>query len=156
MSENTSVFEFNQQFDLTASDTIPDTLVLQIIEHDIDTCKRDTILYLIYDNKNQHYIIRGLRTPTSSVREPLEYSFQCNDEGDLADFIQFVIDPENKVSYILYNYNNLPDKSNDISYYFLEENRHICYEIAGYDNCKLKRAELVRNLQMLKNVYNYY
>ena len=44
-------------------------------------------------------------------------------------------------------------KYNDITYEFLEENVDINYEIAGYDNVKVKRLELVKYLKMLKNMF---
>jgi len=155
MSVNTEQLEFNQTMDETST-IIPDTLVLRLVEYDVDTRMADTMLYLMYDNKNETYIIRGLRNATRTVTRPLEYSFQCDDVNHLANFIQFVVCKENKVSYIMYNYTNLPDSSNDITYHFLEENRNVYYEIAGYDDCKVERPQLVNILQMLRTVYNYY
>lgn len=84
------------------------------------------------------------------------YSFDCENTTDLADFIEFLIDSENVISYILYNYDNLPCDSNQITYDFLQEYDDRTYEISGYDNKTLKRIELLKNLRMLKNVFNYY
>jgi hypothetical protein len=135
--------------------TTPDTLVLKIVEHDIDLNRPDTTLYILYDKKEHKYIIRGKRFETKRV-ESYSYSFNCEFARDLADFIQFLIDRENDISYILYNYDNLPETSNEIDYDFLYTYDDKKYEISGYDNKKLHRKELVRNLRMLRNIYNYY
>ena len=71
-------------------------------------------------------------------------------------FIEFLIDDSNTVSYILYNYDNLPETSNELTFEFLEEYDDRTYEISGYDNLKLNRKQLLRNLRMLRNVFNYY
>jgi len=135
--------------------TFPDTLVLKMIEYDLDTKLYDTIMYLIYDKRHRQYIIRGSRRATS-VTEMLTYSFTCDSAQDLADFIEFAIDRHNRISYILYNYDNLPEFANEITYDFLQDNDELTYEIAGYDDQRFSRNTLIRNLKMLRNVYNRY
>jgi hypothetical protein len=132
--------------------TVPDTLVLKIIEN--DGFKTDTSLYLLYDKSIHRYIIRGSRQDTSRVKT-CTYSFECEFTKDLLDFIDFLIDESNTVSYILYNYDNLPALSNDITYDFLHDHGDARNEIAGYDNQLLKRKELVKYLRMLRNIFNY-
>ena len=133
----------------------PDTLVLKIVEFDTELKRPDTTIYVIYDKANHKYIIRGKRRELN-VLKSCTYSFNCDSVKDLADFIQFLICSSNKVSYILYNYDNLPTESNEISYEFLAEHDERTYEISGYDNEDLKRNVLLRNLRMLRNIYNYY
>ena len=84
------------------------------------------------------------------------YSFECEFGHELADFIQYVICPHNKVNEILYNYDNLPKDPNKISFEFLNENDHGDYEISGYNNKKIKKVRLLRNLRILRNIYNFY
>jgi hypothetical protein len=134
--------------------TVPDTLVLKIVEYDCNTHKNDTTLYMWYDHAIERYVIRGKLRETTKAASCL-YSFECDSANNLADFIQFVIDKNNVVSYILYNYDNLPETSNEITFEFLEYYDHVNYEIAGYDNQTLKKTDLVRNLKMLKNIFNY-
>ena len=135
--------------------TFPDTLVLKIVEHDVDLKRPDTTLYVLYDKSEHKYVIRGKRRETDTLNS-CTYSFMCECAKDLADFIQFLICKHNKVSYILYNYDNLPATSNEISYDFLTEHDDRTYEISGYDHQDLKRNVLLRNLRMLRNVFNYY
>jgi len=134
--------------------TVPDTLVLKIVEYDENTNKDDTTLYVLYDQSTRCYVIRGKRREVPNL-DSCVYSFECKSVNDLADFIQFVIDRHNYVSYILYNYDNLPATSDEVTFDFLSSNDELSYEIAGYDREELKRHDLVRNLRMLKNIFNY-
>lgn len=132
--------------------TVPDTLVLKIVEYEVKTDKKDNIIYILFDTSLNKFIIRGKRVPLDSCT----YSFECDNSSKLFDFIDFLIDRYNKVSYILYNYDNLPKSSNDITYEFLESYYDVRYEISGYDNKTIRKKELVKNLNMLKNVNNKF
>lgn len=132
-----------------------DTLVLKIVEYDVDLKMPDTTLYVLYDKSEHNYVVRGKRRETGTLNS-CTYSFVCEYAKDLADFIQFLICKQNKVSYILYNYDNLPATSDEISYEFLSENDDRTYEISGYDHQDLHRNVLLKNLRMLRNVFNYY
>lgn len=133
--------------------TVPDTLVLKIIEY-YNFDKKDTILYILYDNSINRYVIRGKRHETSLIKN-CTYSFECDTTHGLAEFIEFLVDSENYVSCILYNYDNLPLTSDEITYEFLEEHDKIQNEISGYDKKKLERKYLLKLLGILKNVFNY-
>jgi len=135
--------------------TVPDTLVLKIVENDIKLSKPDMTLYVLYDKKEHKYIIRGKRFETRKI-ESCSYAFDCEFANDLADFIQFLIDKENNISYILYNYDNLPKSSIEIDYDFLYTYDDRTYEISGYDDMKLNRKQLLMNLRMLRNINNNY
>lgn len=131
---------------------IPDCLVFKIEEIQFETGIKDTTIYIIYDKKNHKYLIRGTRKKNQSCT----YSYDCECAHDLADFIEYLICPDNKINEILYNYDNLPENPNEITFDFLNNFDHVDYEISGYNNEKLKRNRLLRNLRMLRNIYNYY
>ena len=57
---------------------------------------------------------------------------------------------------ILYNYDNLPTDSNEITYEFLRNYDHSDYEISGYNIPKMERKRLLNNLRILRNIHNYY
>ena len=132
-----------------------DCLVLKIEEFDTDTNENDTNMYILYDTEMEKYIIRGRRRWTPKTNA-CEYSFVCDDEDELAQFLQYVICKNNRVNEILYNYDNLPADSSDITFEFLNNYEHSDYEISGYNSKKFKRTRILRNLRMLKNVYNIY
>jgi hypothetical protein len=133
---------------------VPDTLVLKIVEYDVDLGKPDTTLYVLYDKATHRYVIRGQRNDSSIAS--CTYSFECEFTSDLVDFLEFLLDKTNDFSFILYNYDNLPETSNEITFEFLKKYDSRVYELSGYDNQKLKRKSLLKNLRMLRNIFNYY
>lgn len=134
--------------------SVPDTLVLKIIENDFDTSKPYTKLYILYDKATSRYVIRGKRYIFN--RKSCTYSFDCEFDNELLDFLDFILDKTNLFSYILYNYDNLPNASNEISYDFLKMYDSEDYEIGSYDNTNYKKKRILKLLRMLKNVFNYY
>ena len=62
-----------------------DCLVLKIEEYDIDDGTLDTTLYIIYDKKEEKYVIRGKRY--CDIMETCTYSFNCEFAQELFDFI---------------------------------------------------------------------
>lgn len=132
-----------------------DCLVLKIEEIESESKKLDNTLFVVYDSNEDHFIVRGKRIDDAS-REFVPYSFMCEDAKSLANFISFTICKSNLWSYTLYNYDNLPYYSENITYEFLVENEDMSYEITGYDNQKYNRKQLLSNLRMLRNVFNYY
>lgn len=134
--------------------SVPDCLVLKIIEREQDTDTIDTKLYVLYDVASNYYVIRGKRH--DGHRDSCVFAYTSENINSLADFISTVIDPENKWSYILYNIDNLPKDSNSITYNSLMEEAYSYRELSGYDNQTYDRTELIRYLKMLKNIVNYY
>jgi hypothetical protein len=135
--------------------TVTDCLVLKIEERETDVELLDTTIYVIYDKKERNYVVRGKRRVTNNI-DACTYSFVCKDHRDLADFLSFVICKENLWTYVLYNYDNLPYDSNDITYEFLKEYESNVYELTGYNNLDYSRKGLCSILRMLRNVFNYY
>ena len=135
--------------------TVTDCLVLKIEERETDVEILDTTIYVIYDKKERNYVVRGKRRVTNNI-DACTYSFMCKDHRDLADFLSFVICKENLWTYVLYNYDNLPYDSNDITYEFLKEYESNVYELTGYNNLDYSRQGLCSILRMLRNVFNYY
>jgi hypothetical protein len=136
------------------SNTITDCLVLKIQEHDLDTNDLDTTLYVLYDKKEHHFVVRGQRN--HKTLDNCTYSFNCEFAEELAEFITFVICKKNLWTYVLYNYDNLPYSSDDITYDFLLRHDSPEYELGGYSNLDFSRKYLLKKLRMLRNVFNNY
>lgn len=134
---------------------IPDCLVFKFEEIEDDNKNIDTTVYVLYDKRNDNYIVRGQRRWTPR-HQSCTYSFECDNQYDLADFLQYIICPENKVNEVLYNYDNLPYDSNKITYEFLNEYDHADYEISGYNGRKISRKRLFKNLRMLRKISNEF
>ena len=137
-----------------STNTSTDCLVLKIVEFDTDTEKKDTELYIIYDNKNGHFMIRGKRRDTRKITS-MPYSFKCDTATDVYDFIDLTICRFNLISYTLYSYDNLTDAN---TFEFLHRCNDPAYEIVGYDNIKLSKNKknIMKVLRSLREVYNHY
>jgi hypothetical protein len=134
---------------------ITDCLVLMIEEYDIDNVRTDNTVYVLYDQKDEHYIIRGKRNDTKNIKG-CGFSFNCTNIKSLEYFISFIMCKKNLWSFTLYNYDNLPYRSENITYDYLSDNASTEYEISGYDKLIYNKKDLVKNLKMLKNVFNNY
>lgn len=132
---------------------MPDCLVFKFEEVDANTKKIDSTVYVLFDQSKKKYIVRGQRK-WSPMYHSCSYSFECNSLCYLADFLQYIICSHNKVNEVLYNYDNLPEDSNEITYEFLHDYDHSDYEISGYNDKKLSRKRLYKNLIMLRSIYN--
>ena len=130
-------------------------LMLCIKERDNKENKHsiDTVMFIGWSYTDNAYYIRGKRQDICDSNF-VPYAFHCENDYDLYNFIEFVVGSKKTSSIILYNFNNISEmECNDITYEFLEENMNFNYEIAGYDNVKVKRLEIVKYLKMLKNVF---
>lgn len=140
---------------------VPDCLVLKIEERCRDTGDLVTTFFILYDKKEQNYVIRGkiknLDTDTSNKKGAI-FSFVSKSSHDLEDFLSFTICNQNKLTYVLYTFDDLPFNSNNITYEVLTAKQYepVSYEIAGYENKAYNKKDVMRNLRMLENVFNYY
>jgi len=140
---------------MTSISISSDCLVLKLQEYIDD--ELDTTLFILYDKNEEYYIVNGKRSEVDGRPSPVSYKFQSNYASDLVEFISFVICKKSKISYTLYNYYDLPNDSNNIDYDYLKElDDNSGYELAGYDNQKFNKKEILKYLRMLKNVFNYY
>jgi len=134
---------------------ITDCLVFKFEEIEISKNEIDTIVYVLYDTAKLKYIIRGKRKNTLKFKSE-SYSFECNSKKDLVSFLMYIICKFNFVNETLYNYNNFPKDSNEISFELLKEYDTTHNEVAGYDKVKLTKRRLIRNLNIMEEVNNIY
>lgn len=130
-------------------------LILCIEERDskIDPQSIDNRVFIGWCYESKEYFIRGRRQDILSSNY-VPYSFQSKYSGDLFDFIEFVLGAKGKKNITLYNYNNIFPET-ELTYDFFEELMDNNYEIVGYDNVKLNRYHLEKQLRLLKNIYNW-
>ena len=136
-------------------DNMPDCLVFKFEEVEDNTGNIDSIVYVLFDQRNDKYIVRGQRKWSPKIKS-CTYSFDCDHICDVVYFLQYIICSENTVNEVLYNYDNLPDDSNKITYEFLHDYDHADYEISGYNGKKFSRKRLFSNLRMLRKISNEY
>jgi len=134
---------------------VTDCLVLKLKEYDVERNKLDNTMFILYDMNTEEFVIRGQRD-YNTRNEGCTYSFQCKREEELVDFIDYMIDSKNPVTEILYNCDNLPYSSNDITFEDLQEELYGYKELSGYDNQLFTKSRMLSNLKILKNMFNYY
>lgn len=127
----------------------PDTLVLKITKYAYDV---NYFMYIVYDNSLDKYIIRGQKL-TKQPYKATNYSFECESTTYLRDFIITVLGNNSNISYSLYNYDNLPLTSDEITYDLLEDNDDKIYELSN-EKTILKKKQLKYYLNMLTHVLN--
>jgi len=136
---------------MTSFYSFPDSLVYKIIEYDNVNYggNVDNVIYLFYDKNIQKFVIRGKRQYDGSC----VYSLQCSVVCELVNFIGFLIG-NNKFSIVLYNYDNLPQTSDDITFDFLHKNDDNNNELYGYDNNTFNKKKLTKYFKILNHIYN--
>lgn len=130
-----------------------DCLVFKLEEFDCDNFRLDTTLFIIYDNNNEEFIIRGRRAASHNP-----YAFTCRKNDYVVNFIEFVIGDKNLLSYTLYSFDDLPSYPSDITVELLETITKCKTkdEVVGYDNKTFNAKQLSNILKILQNVFNYY
>lgn len=132
-----------------------DSKLILLIEERDKRNEIDTRLFISWCNIDNDYFVRGKRCD-NDTKTFVPYAFHCDNEDDLYDFIEFVVGLRKTTSVVLYNFNNTEGiLTDELNYEFFEENIDKNYEIAGYDNVKLKRHMITKYLRMLKNMYNW-
>ena len=134
---------------------ISDCIVLKIVETEATSGDTDNTIYVLYDNKAREYIIRGVRSPSYKTVFDT-YSFRCHSTKVVGDFLYLTIDGSNIVSYALYNCNDLPYSSDEITSELLDESCVKRVEVIGYDNMKLERKTLQKYVDIVGNMFNPY
>lgn len=139
---------------MTTLTSTTDCLILKIEEYVDNTL--DTTLFVLYDKNEETYLIRGKRSDFNG-KEAVSYSFNCYYSKELSDFISFIVCPKSKLSYTLFSYNDLPLDNEEIDYNYLNNlDNNKLYEVAGYDNQKYNKKQIVSILKFLKYVFNIY
>lgn len=119
----------------------------------------DTRLFVTYDSVSEGYILNGKRVDVLSKKGRNKTNFQpfmfcAKDSSDVADFILLTFSNNSKMSYTLFNYNNLPEDACDMTYDFMVKNMDKKYEIAAFDNVLIRRALVKRLVRMSRVMYN--
>jgi hypothetical protein len=133
---------------------ITDCLVLKIEEFSIKTVSIDNTVYVLYDQKDERYIIRGQRNGESSLDH--NFSYNCENIKSLEYFISFIMCQQNLLTVTLYNLDNLPYDSKNITYDYLSENTNDDNELAEYEKVNYSSKRLKNLLKTIKNVFNNY
>jgi hypothetical protein len=164
-----------------------DCLVVKIDE--LFSFEVEHTIFIVYDTREQKYVIRGKRfennqkqqveifsTPSivqifdflfqsKSEKKPVNYypySFSCPLKESLVDFLDFIFTQGSTFRISLYNYDNFPYLSKDITYDFFE--RHVdesfeinsVYDYRSENKIKEKFEKILDLIQYVSNDYGKY
>ncbi len=132
-----------------------DCLVLRIIESDTTPRKFDQDVFILHDIERDMYLIRGKRS--DMPRRPMKpYTLECSSAYDAAQFIAFIIPPENKCVVELYSLEYMPIDSSDITYEYLSLHIDPAREVVAYSNQYISAPEIVQLFRNIREVANNY
>jgi hypothetical protein len=141
---------------MTVTHAPSDTIVLRIIEKDEKSKQgEDHDVYVLYDTYNELFLVRGKRSDSHKICST-PYSFESTSRFAVYSFLSLIIPKENECIVELYNYRDLPTDKNDVTFYFLRENRTIQNEIVAYVNQHISYKSIMNTLFLLQNVTNEY
>jgi len=125
-----------------------DCLVLNISDDSIK-------LYIIYDPLNDKFWVWG-KTINEDENQDNEFVYKCqsNHKKQLHTFIQFVLD--DGLNLTLYSIPNMPDKCDEITHEYFDENYKCCDTnvITHYNKVTLRKKYFFKLLNMLKFIKN--
>ena len=141
---------------------IDSCLVVCFEEHECDDYGNDSVdtrMFITYDHATSSYVINGKRQDIFSKKGRNKtnlkpFVFCAQESSDIVDFIFSTFSKNNSLSYIMYNYNNLPEDACELTYEFMESNMDRRYEIAAFDNVDIRRNNIRRLVRLTKNMYN--
>ena len=161
-----------------------DCLVVKIDE--LFAFEVEHTIFIVYDTIEQKYVMRGKRIENvqkpeyenfnqpsivqlfdylfqyKSEKKPVTYypySFSCPKKESLVDFLEFIFTQGSSFRISLYNYDNLPYESKDITYEFFEKHVDETYEICSVYEChgdKKINEKFEKILDFIQNVSNDY
>ncbi len=108
----------------------------------------DSRLFIMYDEMIDKYVVFGKRGDIRLYRG-VPYVFAYNTSKNMTEFVKNVIS-NRKCSITWYNYNNIIDKYNDLTFEFFEDLMDQRYEIIAYDRIKLNYRILQRQICLLR------
>ena len=112
-------------------------------------CPIDARLFIGWCHETATFFVRGRRQDTKST-DYVPYSFRFKSVIEVYNFVEFVMGKKDTTNIILYNYNNMASfDCEEFTYDFFQENLDKNYEIAGYNDMKLKREPILKLLLLL-------
>ncbi len=149
MSLYTDDCYIEEDYDVNYDKCPPDCLVLQIFANN-DIPEFSTKIFIWYD-KNQHrFFLRGKNYESENT-----FNFKSKKSRHIADFLTLILDKRSFIEVEMYNFTELPEDSNDITFEFLQSDSTVEIIYTNYDY-PLQHNELKRIIKMLSKIYNNY
>jgi len=132
-----------------------DCLVLLIEGYDPELNISVNKTYVLYDNVNQQYLVRGLDFDKETQKKSFSFTVDYDATESIVDFTDFFSSGD-QVKIAVYNFDDLPLTSEEITYEYLEDYSSEEYEIFTFRPTNYSKTTIRRMLTMVKNMYNHY
>lgn len=139
----------------------PQKLVLYIEEYDRCTKEKDMCCFIMYDDYEEEFLIKGVRGPLTNNYTKTEHTFYCKKIKNIINYLESVVDETNRLQIVLYSYPN----DEDMLYYYDFEDLYLKKvkknkvedEIVGYEDCRAvdttfwnRVSKLLKNLKYVR------
>ena len=131
-----------------------DCLVLLIEGYDPELNISVNKTYVLYDNVNQQYLVRGLDFDKETQKKSFSFTVDYDATESIVDFTDFFSSGD-QVKIAVYNFDDLPLTSEEITYEYLEDYSSEEYEIFTFRPTNYSKTTIRRMLTMVKNLYNH-
>lgn len=132
-----------------------DCLVLLVEGYDTELNISVNKTYVLYDSVNQQYLVRGFDVDKELSKKPFSFTVDYDAYESIVDFTDFFSSGD-LVKITLYNFDDLPLTSQEITYEYLVDYSTNEYEILGYYPTTYSKSTIRRMLTMIRNMYNHY
>ena len=112
----------------------------------------DMKCYVLYDMSEHSYFICGSRMCDSS-KQYNPFHFFCKSKTTLLKYIKFIVNADDsRLTYGLFNFNNIFKNAEYINYDILETMRQDASEIAVYTDMAFDKKSIKNLLEVIKEV----
>ena len=132
-----------------------DCLVFRVVESDNSPQKEDTDIFIIYDSYHSLYFLRGKRSDLP-YRKMKDYSYEAYSLESVVQFLSLIIPKENRCSFELYSYSNLPKDKDNITFELLRTLMDPAKEVVAYINQYIRNKRLPKILSVISEITNDY
>lgn len=138
---------------MSSSDCL--TLLVELLDTETLDTKVQGKLYILFDSNNNQFIIRGCNDLDLSNYYPYSFLVDEHNKKDLVDFID-LFSNEDQIRLTIYNFNDLPLTSEEITFEYLEEYASEEYEFLSYRPQFFSKSSMKKILSVISSLRNYY
>lgn len=114
----------------------------------------DMMCYVLYDRSEDSYFICGSRMCDIDLPEQHEpFHFFCKSKKTLLKYIKFIVNADDsRLTYGLFNFNNIFKNVDYIDYHYLNTRRRDVSEVAVYTDMEFDKKTIRDLLEIIKEV----
>lgn len=129
------------------------TLLIELLDTETLDTKIQGKLYVLFDFNSNQFIVRGI----NDLEIGNSYSFVVDEhkKKSLVDFID-LFSNEEQIRLTIYNFNDLPLSSEEITFEYLEEYASEEYEFLSYRSDFFSKNGMRKILSVISSLCNYY